>query len=66
MYHRHSGYTGGLTSVTAGKMLEKTPEELIKKAVKALVISDCISNVDLILCNGKPYIINVILKENII
>jgi large subunit ribosomal protein L13 len=29
MYHRHSGYTGGLTSISAGKMLEKTPEELI-------------------------------------
>ena len=37
MYHRHSGYTGGLTSVTAGKMLEKTPEELIKKAVKGML-----------------------------
>ncbi len=37
MYHRHSGYTGGLTSVTAGKMLEKTPEELIRKAVKGML-----------------------------
>ncbi len=37
MYHRHSGYTGGLTSVTAGKLLEKTPEELIKKAVKGML-----------------------------
>jgi large subunit ribosomal protein L13 len=37
MYHRHSGYTGGLTSVSAGKMLEKTPEELIKKAVKGML-----------------------------
>jgi len=37
MYHRHSGYTGGLTSVTAGQMLEKTPEELIKKAVKGML-----------------------------
>ena len=37
MYHRHSGYTGGLTSITAGKMLEKTPEELIKKAVKGML-----------------------------
>ncbi len=37
MYHRHSGYTGGLTSTTAGKMLEKTPEELIKKAVKGML-----------------------------
>jgi large subunit ribosomal protein L13 len=37
MYYRHSGYTGGLTSTTAGKMLEKTPEELIRKAVKGML-----------------------------
>ncbi len=37
MYHRHSGYTGGLTSITAGKLLEKTPEELIRKAVKGML-----------------------------
>jgi large subunit ribosomal protein L13 len=37
MYHRHSGYTGGLTSVSAGQMLEKTPEELIRKAVKGML-----------------------------
>ena len=37
MYHRHSGYTGGLTSISADKMLEKTPEELIKKAVKGML-----------------------------
>lgn len=37
MYHRHSGYTGGLTSISAGKLLEKTPEELIRKAVKGML-----------------------------
>jgi large subunit ribosomal protein L13 len=37
MYHRHSGYVGGLTSISAGQMLEKTPEELIKKAVKGML-----------------------------
>ena len=37
MYHRHSGYTGGLTSISAGKMLEKSPEELIRKAVKGML-----------------------------
>jgi large subunit ribosomal protein L13 len=37
MYHRHSGYTGGLTSISAEKLLEKTPEELIKKAVKGML-----------------------------
>ncbi len=37
MYYRHSGYTGGLTATPASKMLEKTPEELIKKAVKGML-----------------------------
>ncbi len=37
VYYRHSGYTGGLKSITAGEMLEKTPEELIKKAVKGML-----------------------------
>jgi len=37
MYYRHSGYTGGLTTISAGKMLEKTPEELIRKAVKGML-----------------------------
>jgi large subunit ribosomal protein L13 len=37
MYHRHSGYTGGLTSISAEKLLEKTPEELIRKAVKGML-----------------------------
>ncbi len=36
-YYRHSGFTGGLTTVTADKMLEKAPEELIKKAVKGML-----------------------------
>jgi len=36
-YYRHSGYTGGLTTITADKMLEKAPEELIKKAVKGML-----------------------------
>jgi large subunit ribosomal protein L13 len=37
MYHRHSGYPGGLTSISAGKLLEKTPDELIRKAVKGML-----------------------------
>ncbi len=36
-YYRHSGYTGGLTAITASKMLEKKPEELIKRAVKGML-----------------------------
>jgi large subunit ribosomal protein L13 len=36
-YYRHSGFTGGLTTTTADKLLAKTPEELIKKAVKGML-----------------------------
>ena len=32
-YYRHSGYPGGLKSITAEKLLEKEPEEILKKAV---------------------------------
>lgn len=33
VYHRHSGYPGGLRSITARKLQEKRPEEIIRKAV---------------------------------
>ena len=37
MYYSHSNYPGGLKSITAGKLLEKAPEELIRKAVKGML-----------------------------
>lgn len=37
MYHRHSGYLGGLKSMTAKQMLEKKPEEIIRLAVKRML-----------------------------
>lgn len=37
MYHRHSGYIGGLKSITARKLLEKRPEDLIRHAVKGML-----------------------------
>ena len=37
MYHRHSGYPGGLRTTPAGKMLEQKPEELIRKAIKGML-----------------------------
>ncbi len=37
VYHRHTGYPGGLRSITAGKLLEKKPEDLIRKAVKGML-----------------------------
>lgn len=37
MYHHHSGYMGGLKSISAGDLLVKKPEELIRKAVKGML-----------------------------
>jgi large subunit ribosomal protein L13 len=36
-YYSHSGYPGGIKSITAGKLLDKKPEELIKHAVKGML-----------------------------
>jgi len=36
-YYSHSGYVGGLKEISAGKLIEKKPEELIKKAVKGML-----------------------------
>ncbi len=37
MYHRHTGYMGGLKSMNARTMLEKKPEEVIRLAVKRML-----------------------------
>jgi large subunit ribosomal protein L13 len=36
-YYSHSGFPGGLKEISAGKLLEKKPEELIKRAVKGML-----------------------------
>ena len=36
-YYRHSGYIGGLKEITAKKLLEKKPENLIRFAVKGML-----------------------------
>src|SRR3954464_1797225 len=36
-YYRHSGYPGGLRSRTLNEMLERRPEEVIRKAVKGMM-----------------------------
>jgi len=36
-YYRHSGRPGGLRSRTLGELLERRPEEVIRKAVKGMV-----------------------------
>jgi len=37
IYYRHSGYIGGLKEITAEKLLEKRPEDLIRFAVKGML-----------------------------
>ena len=36
-YYRYSGYVGGLKQISAKKLLEKKPQELIKLAVKRML-----------------------------
>jgi large subunit ribosomal protein L13 len=37
MYYSHSNHPGGLKEISAAKLLEKKPEELIRKAVKGML-----------------------------
>ncbi len=37
VYHRHTGYIGGLKTTSAKELLEKRPEELIRRAVKGML-----------------------------
>ena len=36
-YYRHSGYPGGIRSRTLAEMLDRRPEEVIRKAVKGML-----------------------------
>jgi len=37
MYHHHSGYPGGLKSISFEKLLDKAPERVIQGAVKGML-----------------------------
>ena len=37
IYYRHSGYVGGLKEITAKKLLEKKPEDVLRFAVKGML-----------------------------
>ena len=37
LYYRHSGYPGGLRTRTLEEMLERRPEEVIRRAVKGML-----------------------------
>ena len=36
-YYRHSGYIGGIKAITAKRLMEKRPEDLIRFAVKGML-----------------------------
>ncbi len=36
-YYSHTGYPGGIKEKTLGEMIEKNPEEVIKKAVRGMI-----------------------------
>ena len=37
LYYRHSGYVGGLKQISARKLLEKKPDEILRQAVKRML-----------------------------
>jgi len=37
VYHRHTGYIGGLKSITFDKLIDKAPERVIEGAVKGML-----------------------------
>ena len=37
IYYRHSGYVGGLKEISARKLLEKKPEEILRLAVRRML-----------------------------
>ena len=37
IYYHHSGYPGGIKSVTLGKLLQTKPEQVIEQAVKGML-----------------------------
>ena len=37
VYYSHSGYPGGLKSITAGKLLKTKPEEVLKRAIQGML-----------------------------
>jgi len=36
-YYRHTGYIGGIKAATAKELIEKKPEELVRKAVRGML-----------------------------
>ncbi len=47
MYHRHSGYPGGLRSRTLREQLDRQPTEVLRKAVKGMLPRNRLSRAQL-------------------
>jgi len=47
MYHRHSGYPGGLRSRTLREQLDRQPTEVLRKAVKGMLPRNSLSRAQL-------------------
>ncbi len=47
VYYRHSGYPGGLSSETAREVLDKHPERLIERAVRGMLPTNRMRDVQL-------------------
>ena len=47
VYHRHSGYPGGLRTETAAQVLAKHPERLIERAVRGMLATNRMRDVQL-------------------
>jgi large subunit ribosomal protein L13 len=41
--HRHSGYPGGLRSISFGRLLEESPEKLVEQAVRGMLPRNTVS-----------------------
>ena len=44
IYHHHTGYPGGIKSITFDKLIDKAPERIIEKAVKGMMPKNKLSN----------------------
>lgn len=54
VYHRHSGFPGGLRTETAQQVREKHPERLIERAVRGMLATNRLRDVRL--CRLKVYV----------
>lgn len=52
-YYRHTGYPGGIRQITAEKLLEKQPVEVLKKAIRGMLPKNSLGR--LLLKKAKIY-----------